>query len=75
MIRSLLTVDNYVIVVEHDLSIAEYISDVVCCSFGKPGTHGVVSMPYTVSEGINIFLSGFLPNEKYKFHDEQISFR
>lgn len=74
MIRSLLTPENYVIVVEHDLSIADYISDFVCCMYGTPGAYGVVSMPFTVRDGINIFLSGFLPKENIRFRDEEIIF-
>jgi ATP-binding cassette subfamily E protein 1 len=34
MIRSLLSPDNYVIVVEHDLSILDYMSDFICCLYG-----------------------------------------
>ena len=33
-IRSLLQPDNYVIVVEHDLSILDYLSDFICCLYG-----------------------------------------
>jgi ATP-binding cassette subfamily E protein 1 len=34
MIRSLLGADNYVIAVEHDLSILDYMSDFVCVLYG-----------------------------------------
>ena len=61
MIRSLLAEDNYVIAVEHDLSILDYISDFICVLYGHPGAYGVVTMPYSVREGINIFLDGYLP--------------
>ena len=37
MIRSLLALDKYVIVVEHDLSVLDYLSDFICCLYGKPG--------------------------------------
>eukprot|EP00889_Picochlorum_renovo_P004139 jgi/Picre1/31169/NNA_006523.t1 len=61
VIRDLLTPDKYVIVVEHDLSVLDYLSDFVCCLYGKPGAYGVVTMPFSVREGINIFLAGFVP--------------
>ena len=61
MIRSLLAEDNYVIAVEHDLSILDYLSDSICVLYGTPGAYGVVTMPYSVREGINIFLDGYLP--------------
>ena len=63
MIRSMLADHKYVIVVEHDLSILDYLSDFVCCLYGSPGAYGVVTMPFSVREGINIFLAGYVPTE------------
>ena len=57
VIRSLLTPDNYVIAVEHDLSVLDYLSDFVCCLYGKPSMYGVVTMPYSVREGDSYFSS------------------
>ena len=74
-IRSLLTPDNYVIVVEHDLSLLDYISDFVCCLYGIPGVYGVVTMPFSVREGINVFLSGFVHTENIRFRDEELKFK
>jgi ATP-binding cassette subfamily E protein 1 len=48
MIRSLLDPSTYVIAVEHDLSILDYLSDFICCLYGKPGAYGVVTMPMSV---------------------------
>jgi ATP-binding cassette subfamily E protein 1 len=75
MIRSLCQHDNYVIVVEHDLSILDYLSDFVCCLYGNPGAYGVVTMPFSVREGINIFLAGYVPTENMRFRDFELSFR
>lgn len=50
-IRSLLSVDNYVIAVEHDLSILDYLSDYISLLYGVPGAYGVVTMPSSVREG------------------------
>ena len=36
-IRRLIRHDRYVIVVEHDLSILDYLSDYICCLYGSPG--------------------------------------
>jgi hypothetical protein len=49
---------RFVIVVEHDLSVLDYLSDFICCLYGKPGAYGVVTLPFSVREGINIFLAG-----------------
>lgn len=52
VIRALLTPDCYVIAVEHDLAVLDYLSDFICCLYGKPSMYGVVTMPYSVREGI-----------------------
>lgn len=52
VIRSLLTPDCYVVAVEHDLSVLDYLSDFICCLYGKPSMYGVVTMPSSVREGV-----------------------
>jgi ATP-binding cassette subfamily E protein 1 len=75
VIRSLLHPDCYVVAVEHDLSVLDYLSDFICCLYGKPSVYGVVTMPYSVREGINIFLDGFIPTENLRFREESLSFK
>jgi ATP-binding cassette subfamily E protein 1 len=75
MIRQLLSPDTYVIAVEHDLSILDYLSDFICCLYGSPGAYGVVTMPFSVREGINIFLGGFIPTENVRFREDEMTFR
>jgi ATP-binding cassette subfamily E protein 1 len=75
LVRSIQTHANYIIVVEHDLSILDYLSDFICCLYGEPAAYGVVTMPFTVREGINIFLSGFVPTENMRFRDEELTFK
>lgn len=75
VIRELVTSNNYIIAVEHDLSVLDYLSDFICCLYGKPSMYGVVTMPYSVREGINIFLDGFIPTENLRFREESLSFK
>eukprot|EP00743_Colponemidia_sp_Colp-15_P000937 GILK01001035.1.p1 GENE.GILK01001035.1~~GILK01001035.1.p1 ORF type:complete len:603 (+),score=113.20 GILK01001035.1:50-1858(+) len=75
VIRSLLRPEIFVIVVEHDLSVLDYLSDFVCCLYGQPGAYGVVTMPFSVREGINIFLAGFVPTENLRFRDFSLNFK
>lgn len=75
VIRNLLAFDKYVIVVEHDLSILDYLSDYICMLYGMPGVYGVVTKPSGVREGINIFLSGFIPTENMRFREYSLNFR
>ena len=32
-------------------------------------------MPFSVREGINVFLAGFVPTENLRFRDEELSFK
>eukprot|EP00182_Erythrolobus_australicus_P007110 CAMPEP_0185832094 /NCGR_PEP_ID=MMETSP1353-20130828/1883_1 /TAXON_ID=1077150 /ORGANISM="Erythrolobus australicus, Strain CCMP3124" /LENGTH=608 /DNA_ID=CAMNT_0028530235 /DNA_START=170 /DNA_END=1996 /DNA_ORIENTATION=+ len=77
LIRELVNVSTktYVIVVEHDLAVLDYLSDFICCLYGAPGAYGVVTMPFSVREGINIFLAGFIPTENMRFRQTALSFR
>ncbi|GAV52496.1 hypothetical protein ZYGR_0AG04870 [Zygosaccharomyces rouxii] len=74
-IRSLLDPTKYVITVEHDLSVLDYLSDFICILYGVPSVYGVVTLPSSVREGINIFLDGHIPAENMRFRSEQLQFR
>lgn len=75
IIRSLLRPNDYVIVVEHDLSVLDYLSDFICVLYGRPAVYGVVTLPASVREGINIFLDGNIPTENLRFREESLTFR
>lgn len=75
VIREVSKNDNFIIVVEHDLATLDYLSDFVCCLYGVPTAYGVVTMPFGVREGINIFLAGFVPTENMRFRDEEMTFK
>jgi ATP-binding cassette subfamily E protein 1 len=73
-IRSLLGSDTFVICVEHDLAILDYLSDYVHVLYGTPSAYGVVTAPFSVREGINIFLDGFVPTENVRFRETALRF-
>jgi len=79
MIRQLLEGNHgdrrYVLVVEHDLAVLDYLSDSVCILYGAPGAYGVVTMPFGVRTGINAFLAGFVATENLRFRDDALSFK
>jgi ATP-binding cassette subfamily E protein 1 len=75
MIRSLLDEKTYVIAVEHDLSVLDYLSDFICCLYGVPSVYGVVTVPSPVRDGINIFLDGYIPAENMRFRQESLTFK
>ena len=73
-LRELQEHDNYIVIVEHDLSIMDYISDYTCLFYGVEGAYGIISDAFNVRDGINIYLDGFLPTENMRFRDYSISF-
>lgn len=74
-IRALSEAGKTVVVVEHDLSILDYVSDLICIFYGEPGAYGIVSHPHGTRVGINIFLDGYIPDENMRFRDTSISFK
>lgn len=74
-VRGLTRAERYIIVVEHDLAVLDYLSDFICCLYGVPGGYGVVTMPFSVREGINIFLDGFVPTENLRFRETSLVFK
>lgn len=75
VIRTMVADNVYVLAVEHDLAVLDYLSDFVCCLYGTPGAYGVVTLPYGVREGINVFLEGFIPTENLRFRPYGLSFK
>lgn len=66
--------EKYVIVVEHDLAVLDYLSDNVSLLYGQPGVYGIITLPYGCGEGINAFLRGYLPTENVRFRREVMTF-
>ncbi|KAI8365934.1 ATP-binding cassette sub-family e member 1 [Radiomyces spectabilis] len=75
VIRSLISPETYIIVVEHDLSVLDYLSDYVCILYGMPSAYGVVTLPASVRDGINIFLDGNIRTENLRFREESLTFK
>lgn len=64
--------EKSVMVVEHDLTILDYMSDYVYVFYGEENAYGVVSNVKSVRRGINEYLSGFLSDENMRFRDHEI---
>jgi ATP-binding cassette subfamily E protein 1 len=67
--------DKYVMVIEHDLAILDYISDSICIMYGTPGAYGVVAIPYSTAEAINIYFDGYIPAENMKFRSDEFQIK
>ncbi|MFC1648198.1 ribosome biogenesis/translation initiation ATPase RLI [Nanoarchaeota archaeon] len=73
-IRTLATPDTAVLVIEHDLIILDYMTDLVYLMYGKETAYGIVSQTKTTKAGINVYLSGYLKEENIRFRDQKIKF-
>ena len=61
-------------VVEHDLTLLDFLSDYIEVLYGEPSAYGIVSNILSTKIGINVFLDGYLPNENVRFRDKKFSF-
>ncbi len=73
-VREIAEQGKSVMVVEHDLIILDYLSDLVHLIYGKPAVFGVVSQVKPTKKGINEYIEGFSKEENYKFRDYAIEF-
>ncbi|MBN1157235.1 ribosome biogenesis/translation initiation ATPase RLI [Candidatus Woesearchaeota archaeon] len=73
-IRSLANENTAVVVVEHDLIILDYMTDLMHLMYGKEQCFGVVSMPRATRTAINVYLEGYLKEENIRFRDKEITF-
>ncbi|MGM5483339.1 MAG: ribosome biogenesis/translation initiation ATPase RLI [Nanobdellota archaeon] len=63
-----------VVVIEHDLIILDYITDLIHLIYGQENTYGIVSLPKASKRGINRYLDGYLQQENIRFRDYRIKF-
>ena len=63
-----------VMVVEHDLTLLDYLSDYIHILYGEPGAYGIVAPIQGTRVGINAFLDGFIPTENIRFRDKSFKF-
>lgn len=73
-IQNLADKDTAVMIVEHDLIILDYMTELVHIMYGEEGAYGIVSLPRTARTGINIYLSGYMKEENVRFRDKPIRF-
>ena len=66
---------RYILVVEHDLSVLDYWSNLIHILWGEPHVYGVVSRSLSVKKGLNSFLTGWLKDENIHFRPRVISFK
>jgi ATP-binding cassette subfamily E protein 1 len=74
VIQDLAKIGKSVMVVEHDLTLLDYLSDFIEVIYGEPAAYGIVANVLSTKVGINVFLDGYLPNENVRFRDAAFRF-
>jgi len=65
---------KYVMVIEHDLAILDFLADNAHLIYGSEGAYGIFAHPQPVRSAINTYLSGYLRDENVRFRDHSIEF-
>ena len=68
------TKEKAVLVVEHDLIILDYMTDLIHLMYGKESAYGIISQPRSSKNGINSYLNGYLREENIRLRDKAIKF-
>lgn len=66
------SLNQSIVVVEHDLTILDYLAEQVILLWGEPGVFGVLSTVKPVRTGINQYFQGFLKEENIRFRPYEI---
>ncbi len=74
VVQNLAKLGKSVMVVEHDLTVLDYLSDFINVVYGEPAVYGIVADVLSTKVGINVFLDGYLPNENVRFRDTAFKF-
>ncbi len=73
-IKELSDENTAVLVIEHDLIILDYMTDLIHLMYGEEGAFGITSLAKTTKTGINIYLDGYIRDENMRFRDHSIKF-
>tara|TARA_Y100000310_G_scaffold334233_1_gene413566 strand:- start:98889 stop:100664 length:1776 start_codon:yes stop_codon:yes gene_type:complete len=63
-----------VLVIEHDLSFLDYISDEIQIVYGEPAAYGAFSQPQGVRVGLNEYIDGYIKSINMQFREYKINF-
>jgi len=73
-IKELSNEETAVLVIEHDLIILDYMTDLIHLMYGEEGAFGITSLAKTTKSGINTYLEGYIRDENMRFRDHAIKF-
>lgn len=70
-------IDNskkYVMVVDHDVNILDYVSDQVVILYGERAVYGICATPLPINYGINSYFEGYLQKDNVRFRKTPFKF-
>lgn len=73
-IQSLADANTAVMIIEHDLIILDYLTDLIHINFGEENCYGIISLPKVSKTGINMYLEGYMRDENMRFRSSAIKF-
>lgn len=75
MIYELKRHNRYIFIIDHDMAFFDYVSDQVHILYGKPACYGVISLPYSSNNAINMYFDGHIPPENMRFREYKINYK
>lgn len=73
-IKSLANEETSVLVIDHDLIILDYMTDLIHIMYGKEACYGIVSLQKPTRSALNTFLDGYIREQNMRFRDYRITF-
>lgn len=73
-LQGLADAETAVMLIDHDLIILDYMTELVHLLYGQENAYGIVSQPKATKNGINVYLEGYLKEENVRFRNHQIMF-
>jgi ATP-binding cassette, sub-family E, member 1 len=58
---------KYVLVVDHDVNILDYVSDQLVILYGARAAYGICATPLPIGQGINSYFEGYLQKDNVRF--------
>ncbi|AAK39670.1 RNase L inhibitor (nucleomorph) [Guillardia theta] len=66
--------NKYCITIDHDLTIIEFLSDMISITYGESGGYGNISLQYKPKDALNMYFDGYLPSENIRFRPFSFEF-
>jgi len=74
VIKKLSDLGKTILLVEHDITFLDYVSNSIHILYGENAAYGIISTPMSSRTGINTLLDGYLQNENIRFRDNPVTF-